>query len=211
MQGLGAVTAKEFKRSKKPAVADVQQSAAIEVTGEAESTVAVPLNRKSSMLAPSKISAAESRGLRPYQVRPDACWDLVSSCFPAPVTQILPWRCWEFGLTRASCHGSMLGSELLRTSRPGEGTAHDHHRPRPGPLVFAVECTVYTVYTPQMDGVVAGAWLSKGTGIRFGPSFSPHALWEPKRSAPDCVDAVDWTIVMVSEAFQLLCREGVRS
>ncbi|CAM9272566.1 unnamed protein product [Sphacelaria rigidula] len=71
-QSLGAATENEFKRQKKTPVV---QSGAQEVVSEIEhenASVAARLDtlrekKRAAMLGPSKISAAESRGQRPYQ------------------------------------------------------------------------------------------------------------------------------------------------
>lgn len=72
-QGLGAATEKEFKRSKRPAggALDAKQTgvSAVADASEADSPVPVNSGRKIPVLGPSKISTAESRGQRPYQVK----------------------------------------------------------------------------------------------------------------------------------------------
>lgn len=73
-QGLAAATEQEFKRLKKtPGIENGTHEAAPEGV-ETETPVAANLDflfekKRNPVLGPAKISAAESRGQRPYQVR----------------------------------------------------------------------------------------------------------------------------------------------
>lgn len=86
MQSLGAATLNEFKRSHKKSQTDMAAAnaaaaataaAVVEAAEEAPSVTArldLLLERKrNAVLGPSKISTAESRGEREYQV-PTAIW-----------------------------------------------------------------------------------------------------------------------------------------
>lgn len=90
IQSLGAATLNEFKRTHKKSQTDMAAAAAAaaavaEATEEAPSVTArldlLLEKKRNAVLGPSKISTAESRGEREYQVRYRPCGLLVDSTF----------------------------------------------------------------------------------------------------------------------------------